>query len=922
MTLPTGVVSFLFTDIVGSSQLWEQHPTPMREAVARHDHILQTAVIAHNGHVVKMRGDGLHAVFARAQDAVAAAVTGQTALQNEPWDAAIGQIAVRMGIYSGSAQLRDNDYFGPAVNRAARLQEGGHGGQILLSSVSAGLINDQVPEGISLLDLGRYQFKDFPAPERVYQILAPGLRDRFPPLLGSGGIRTNLSAPTTVFIGREREIQETLQLLEQGRLVTLTGPGGTGKTRLAQEAARLETANFRDGVWLVELAPLTAEEMVLPAVAKVFALQPLPGQLLEPVLADFFRDKKMLLLLDNCEHLIQACAAAASGFLQDSPGLKILASSREALGVPGEMILRLPSLSLPQTGDVAPESLGRSEAVRLLIERGQAVRHDFQLTNENATAVVEICRRLDGIPLAIELAASRLRLFSPEQLAARLNDRFRLLTGGSRTALPRQQTLQALIDWSYDLLSEDEQALLRRLSVFAGGWTFDAAEAIGEGMDVLELLDQLVNKSLVQSYPTAAGIRFGYLETIRQYARDLLFAAGEGEKVRDLHFAYFANLLSSEAGDITKPYQGAVRRGLLQETENFRQAVEWEIGRDPINAVNMLFNLVNLILVDTGWGNQPDSLLRQQVRAWLDVISEEIKEQVPDDQSGIRTIWAKIHLLNGQSAIGAGELEFTRAELSQAISLARELGDEKLLMASLGFYSIIGSALGIHDLEYYQAAEEALALARKLESPFYKGVSLNSLGSFELARGNTETGQAYLAESTKIGGFINAMALLTLSMSLTRIKGDDSKSLELLREARRQFEDVQNPFFAAIATSQIGHILRHRGDLDGALVEYQASLAELHWQGHSGAVAHELECLAFINRKRGALQYSARLLGAAEALREQIAIPMLAHEKVEYDQELQALKGEMDAVSLQTAWAEGRNMGLDQAVQFALAGLP
>lgn len=332
MDLPTGTVSFLFTDIEGSSRLWEKHHVTMYQAVARHDSLLQSAVVENNGHVVKMRGDGLHAVFASVQDAVAAAVAGQRALQAEEWDEGIDRIPVRMGVHSGSAQLRDGDYFGPTVNRAARLQDAGHGSQILLSQVSATLIDGQLPVGISLLDLGRHQIKDFPAPERVYQVLAPELPNHFPPLRASGRRRTNLPTQTTGFVGREREIKAAKQMLEQARLVTLTGPGGTGKTRLALQVARKVFDRYRDGVWLVELAPLTEEAMVLPAIAKVFALQPDPGRSLETVMADFLRDKKMLMLLDNCEHLIETCARVADELLGGSSGLVILASSREALG--------------------------------------------------------------------------------------------------------------------------------------------------------------------------------------------------------------------------------------------------------------------------------------------------------------------------------------------------------------------------------------------------------------------------------------------------------------------------------------------------------------------------------------------------------------------------------------------------------------
>jgi predicted ATPase/class 3 adenylate cyclase len=921
MDLPTGTVSFLFTDIEGSSRLWEKHHVTMYQAVARHDSLLQSAVVENNGHVVKMRGDGLHAVFASVQDAVAAAVAGQRALQAEEWDEGIDRIPVRMGVHSGSAQLRDGDYFGPTVNRAARLQDAGHGSQILLSQVSATLIDGQLPVGISLLDLGRHQIKDFPAPERVYQVLAPELPNHFPPLRASGRRRTNLPTQTTGFVGREREIKAAKQMLEQARLVTLTGPGGTGKTRLALQVARKVFDRYRDGVWLVELAPLTEETMVLPAIAKVFALQPDPARSLETVMADFLRDKKMLMLLDNCEHLIETCARVADELLGGSSGLVILASSREALGVPREMVLRVPSLSVPAHAGVSVAELQHSEAAQLLAERARAVRHDFEINDENTYAVAEICRRLDGIPLAIELAASRLRLFSPQQLASRLSDRFRLLTGGSRTALPRQQTLQALIDWSYELLSDQEQALFRRLSVFVGGWTFEAAEAIGEELNVLELLDQLVNKSLVQSELGAAEIRFRYLETIRQYARDRLFAAGEGEIVRDLNFTYFSDLVAREVKNLDGPHRDKVRLTLRPEIDNFRQALGWQISRDTVAAVDMLVDVVFFMVQDTGWGDQYAAVSRADVLGWLEAATKALDERALDQKEGLRLSWARIHLVAGQSAIGEGKFDFARSETAKAIALARELDDLSTLMAALGFYAITASAQQSFDQKAIEAADEGLALARKLGSTFYKSAGLTVLAGYEIERGNDVAAQAYLAEATMGGGFMTAMATFQAGVSFAHTDGDMSRALSFFQESRRLFRSIENAHFVAITTSLIAHTRRRSGELDAAEAAYRESLAEFHWQGHSPAVAHELECLAFIARKRNAPERAARLLGAAEALREQIQVPMLPDEQAEYDLELSALRQELNDDAFQKVWIAGRVMGTDQAVEYALAGL-
>jgi predicted ATPase/class 3 adenylate cyclase len=929
MDLPTGAVTFLFTDIEGSSWLWERHPRAMRGAAARHDQLLQAAVADNGGHVVKMRGDGLHAVFASVQGAIAAAVAGQRALQAEEWPGDIERMPVRMGLHSGSAQLRDGDYFGPAVNRAARLHDAGHGGQILLSQVSVGLIDGHLPEDVSLRDLGRHQIKDFPAPERVYQVLARELPERFPPLRASGGPRTNLPRQKSSFVGREPQLKAAHRLLERARLVTLTGPGGTGKTRLALQVARELSDDYRDGVWWVELAPLADEAMVLPAIAGVFVLQPRPGQALETALADFLRSKEMLLLLDNCEHLIERCAAVSETLLDGAPGLKILASSRESLGVPGEMILRVPSLTLPAGDQATAGSLRDSEAAQLLSDRACAVRPDFQITDENAVAVAEICRRLDGIPLAIELAASRLRLFSPQQIAARLNDRFRLLTGGSRTAVPRQQTLQALIDWSYDLLSEPEKELFRRLSVFVGGWTFEAAEAVGQELDVLELLDQLVNRSLVGSEQEDHGSRFNYLETIRQYARERLYAAGEGEVVRDLHFAYFARLVEDTARDFDGPRRDEVRLILKPEIDNFRLALEWGIGRHTVAALDMLAGVLSFMLQDTGWGYQTTAIRRADVQGWLETAAESLEalgtDEVEESSRGhawASRAWARLHLVAGQVTLETGEFDRVRQETAKAIALARELGDTFTLMASLGFFAITASAQLTYDQQAVRAAEECLALARELDSPFHKSMALNVLAGYEMERGNVATGEAYLVEALQAGGFVSAISVFGGAMSLAYAAGDPAEALPYFQESLRLFEAYENAQFAAFSRSQIAHLQRRSGNLDAAEAAYRETLAHYHRQGHRPAVAHELECLAFIARARNAPERAARLLGAAGVLRELIEVPMLANEREEYDVELAALKQELDTRAFQIAWTAGSIMDIDQAVAYALAGPP
>src|SRR5687767_8251360 len=464
---PTGTVTFLFTDIEGSTKLAQQYPDEMPVLLARHREILQQSIQAQNGYLFQIVGDSFSAAFHSAKDALNAALEAQRQLHHEDWTST--PIRVRMGLHTGAAQLADDPtiegpYSGYAtIALTQRIMSAAHGGQILLSQSTYELARDQLAEKSQFIDMGEHYLKSILRPVRLYQLNAPDLPSNFPPPKTLEHSPHNLPEQLTSFIGREKEIAKIERLLYSARLVTLTGSGGTGKTRLSQEVGAHELPNFPHGVWLIELAALTDPAQIIPTMAQVFGLQELPFNSLTNLVTDYLRDKKILLILDNCEHLIQACAHLADVLLHQCAGLKILASSREALGIGGEVSYHVPPLA-------------DSESTQLFVERARAVNPNFKLRDGNALSVAQICSRLDGIPLAIELAAARVKLLSPEQIAARLGDRFRLLVGGSRTALPRQQTLRALIDWSYDLLSDEEKRLLQFASVFVGGWTLDALE--------------------------------------------------------------------------------------------------------------------------------------------------------------------------------------------------------------------------------------------------------------------------------------------------------------------------------------------------------------------------------------------------------------------------------------------------------------
>ncbi len=580
MNRPAGTVTFLFTDIEGSTKLWEAQPAAMQAALARHDALLREAIENANGYVFKTVGDAFCAVFTTASEALDAVLAAQLALVSESWPEET-PIKVRMALHTGAVESRDNDYFGQPINRVARLLSTAHGGQSLLSQTTYDLVRDYLPESVSLRDLGIHQLKDLARPEQVFQVLHPLLPADFPHIKSLSTHPNNLPQQITSFVGREKETKELKSLLESCRLVTLTGSGGTGKTRLSLQIAADVLERYPDGVWLVEFAPLTDSNLVVSTVASVLGLKEEVDKPLQRTLTEHLKNKHLLLILDNCEHLLTVCAKLADALLRTCPQVVILASSREGLGISGETTYRVPSLSLPDPK--RPQtlaSLSHYESVRLFIDRAVQVQVSFAVTNEMAPALASICHRLDGIPLAIELAAARVRSLSVEDINSKLDQRFRLLTGGSRTALPRQQTLRSLIDWSYDLLSEVEKALLCRLCVFAGGWTLESAEAVCAGdvvedWEILDLLTSLYDKSLVVSEPSGSGTRYRLLETIRQYSRDHLLESGEEDIFRGRHLSHFLALGELAEPQMIGPDQVMWLDRLELEHDNLRTALEW-----------------------------------------------------------------------------------------------------------------------------------------------------------------------------------------------------------------------------------------------------------------------------------------------------------------------------------------------------------
>jgi predicted ATPase/class 3 adenylate cyclase len=958
-------VTFVFTDLEGSTALLEAHPAAYREAVRRHHALLRDAVEAQGGAVFETVGDAVYAAFASPAAAVAAALDGQRALRAEAWGAT-GELRARMGVHLGEVERQGAHYFGAPLYRCARLTAAAHGGQTVLSGAAAALVRDALPAGAGLLDLGEHRLKDLATPERVFQLLHRDLPAAFPPLRSLDARPHNLPLQVTGFVGREGELAAVARLLAGEppgpRLVTLTGPGGCGKTRLALQAAAEVLDAHPDGVWLVELGALADPALVPQAVAAAVGVREAPGRPLLATLTDALRPKRLLVVLDNCEHLLDACARLADALLRTCPHVRVLATSREALGIAGETAWRVPSLPVPAAAGAAEPGpdvagLARYAAVRLFADRAAAVRPGFALTPDNAAAVAEICARLDGIPLALELAAARVRVLPPQQLLARLEDRFRLLTGGSRAALERHQTLRAAVDWSYALLTAPEQALFARLSAFGGGWTLEAAEAVcaGGGVEaagVLDLLTALVDKSLVVADEQEGEARYRLLETIRQYALERLRAAEGEAAVRRRHMAYFLALAERAAPELGGPRPAAWLDRLTAEHDNLRAALDWSFeapdtlpdaalrlagalswfwwlrghrreGRDRLEAAlaragpaapaaraEALRGAGRL----TTEGGDP-----ARARALLDE-SVALSRALGDRRGLMESL-----ILAAYPRRRVGEYPYVRRLFAEALTLARGLGDPWLLGCTLA--TLAWTAAAHHDDATARAAgERSLPLLRQAGDQQRLAWAYRALGDVALRQGDLDGAAAAYAEDlarARFGAGAGVLGLYNLG-EVARRRGRHA-------EARAHFEEalalttVRGAGPAAWIRWSLGTVALQEGDPARAAAQYAAGLrlfdpdpARL-----GGLVAHGgvVLCLAGLARARaaqGAAAAAARLSGAADAHAPTAGARLAPDDRAAYERDLAAVRAALGEAAFAAARAAGHTMTLERAVTCAL----
>jgi predicted ATPase/class 3 adenylate cyclase len=786
---PTGTITFLFTDIEGSTRRWQDDELGMREALARHDAVLREAVEGHGGVVFSTMGDGFAAAFESATSALAAALVAQRHLTEEAWPTS-APLRVRMGVHTGEAEVRDGDYFGTAVNRAARLMSVAHGGQVVCSAATAELVDAEV----RLVDLGEHRLRDLDRPMHVFQ-LGDG---QFPPLRSLDVWAGNLPLQPTRFVGRADELSRVARAFEQSRLVTLTGVGGVGKTRLALQAAAEQAPAFADGVWLVELASLIDQALVPSNVAAVLGVQVRAGRSVEDCLADAFSARDMLVVLDNCEHVIAAAAALASRLVSCTGKSRVLATSREGLGVPGERVVVVPPMPLPP--DDTPAQVLGSDAVRLFVERAADARDGFSVTDADASTLARLCRRLDGIPLAIELAAARVRSSTPDDILAHLDQRFRVLSAGRRTAPTRQQTLRNAIDWSYELLGEPERILLRRLSVFGGGFDLAAVEAIVgdpplDVMDVADLVDRLVDKSLVALDLSGGGTRYRLLETIRDYAYERLGEAGETAEFTARHAEFFASFSGRAGIGLQGPDEGAWVTRVDAEMENVRLALARAIEAGKADVALRIVGGLTVYGYGVGCPFGDTALEAAEL----------------EGARGHRLLPLALSSA-AQSALRRGE--YGRAAMLGEAALAEARGqaegrDRSRLLGEV--LNGLGTVCLLRPGSYDRAVavwEEVRAVAIELDDPY---LLLKSLLGRAGLHGDVEAAEEAVRLAVSVANPTQRSYALTM-LGLLVTRADPARARALLDQAERLAAEVGNREASAIAQEFLANVLDTLGD--------------------------------------------------------------------------------------------------------------
>ena len=911
LNVKAGIATFLFTDIEGSTEKWEQEPERMADALARHDLLLRTAVEAHGGRLVKTTGDGMCAAFDDAADGLNAVIAIQQSLANPAATAGL-PLLVRCGLHAGLAHERDNDFFGGTVNRAARIAELAYGGQVLASQVVADLVAGRLPARTSLRDLGDVHLSGIASSERVYQVVHPSLRKEFPALRSLETTPNNLPKHLTSFIGREREIEEAKELLGRTRLLTLLGAGGLGKTRLSLQIAEDVLESYRDGAWLVDLAPIRDPSIVASEAAKVLSVREEPGRPLIETLCAHLKRRVLLLILDNCEHLIEPSAKLVHAILEAAPGVRIIVTSREALHVPGEQSYTVTPLPVPNRSD-GFVALAQSPAVRLFVERAQLHRAAFALDEHEAPAVAELVARLEGIPLALELAAARVRALTVADINVRLKDRYKFLTGGGRVLLERQQTLRALVDWSYDLLQEHEQVLLARLALFANGFELAAVEEVC-GTDplppenVLELLTSLIEKSLVLTEHRKDGIRYRLLETIRDYAAEKLAQRDEFAATAARHCNHYLAMAKAGNVGLHGHEQAQWIRRFESELDNLRGAIALALagGVDPIIAVKLEVAMQGFRTL-RGYATEG----RKNVRAALALAAVEASDV------------AQGHALYVGAALATGQSDYAEARrmLEKSLGLRRKLGNPVDIAATLSTLSWVR----LHEGDAVQARaceEEALALFRKLGDRKGEAIGLQHLGEIDHELADHEGAYRHFDESLAIARTIMHVEVESecerMWGEIALEEGDRLTARSRFKRALEVASSAGDKRGEATALWFLGKTDVLEGKTDSARIRLRAALLVFHAFEMRAELLGCLEDYATLERSIGSVEQAVRHYATVTIGRERLGLAWPPRNEQRLRAEIEEVRNSLGDAAFEAAWSEGQRCEIEESIRRAL----